>query len=215
MVASYTPFTAIAPPWVLVIDSQPLFAEGLRQLLDAEADLRCMTAGPDHDAIDIVVAREPVALAVIATDLHDGVKLFGTSLKQRHPALAVLGIGMGDNDAEACVDGGFDGFVDRTSRQSEMRTAVRALLMGQCHFSSSTIIEAMRRQRTAQERVEISQREQEVLGLMVRGCSTADIADQLYVSVHTVRTHVRHIFEKLGTHSKVETVLLALERNLV
>ena len=110
---------------------------------------------------------------------------------------------------------GCDGFLSKSAGVEEMISAIRRAHAGEAVFTRNDLTRATRRMQSGGPPTVLSERELEVLRCMVDGASTASIAASLYISLHTVRSHVRHILEKLGAHSKLEAVSIALRDGIV
>jgi two-component system response regulator DevR len=115
------------------------------------------------------------------------------------------------------IAGGAAGFVSKTGDLSELTSAVRAAALGESVISPAMLARLLPRMRrgASQTRTELTEREREVLVLMSDGLSNQAIADRLVVSVHTVRNHVANLSAKLGAHSKLEALSIAIRNGLV
>src|SRR5262249_30105088 len=135
------------------------------------------------------------------------------TLKQSHPATRII-ILTGHRDDSLvvrAVELGLDGFLRKTSSIDDVIAAVRQAHAGEAVFSPRDLTLVMRQVRPGgKSPTDLTEREREVLQLMAAGASTDSMAATLFVSAHTIRSHVRHILEKLGAHSKLEAVAMAI-----
>lgn len=204
---------------VLIVDDHVMLAESLRGLIDGQPDLE--VTGVAHDvqgAVD-VAAQSPPDVVLMDYGIPDGDGLRGARLlKEQHAGVTVLvfsGYGSASLVAEA-IEAGCDGFVRKTASGDELLAAIRRAASGEAVFSATDLLAATQLLRSPKRGVsELSERELEVLQLLVGGASTDAIAASLFVSSHTVRSHVRHILEKLGAHSKLEAVAIALRTGII
>ena len=117
----------------------------------------------------------------------------------------------------SAIEAGCAGYLTKGSDLLHLRDAVRKAHEGEPLISPDMLPRILRRIRAeaTREPVTLSPREREVLQLMSEGKSNDQIAAELFVSVHTVRSHVQNIIQKLGAHSKLETVAMAVRSGLV
>jgi DNA-binding NarL/FixJ family response regulator len=149
----------------------------------------------------------------------DGVAAIG-SLLQLRPAVqvVVLTASTAEHVLIAALEAGAAGFLSKTRSLAEVTSAVRAAAVGESVVSPEMLAQLLPRlgRRRAQPRVAaLTDREREVLDLIARGLSNAAIAEELVVSVHTVRNHVANLSAKLGAHSKLEALSLAVAAGLL
>ena len=112
---------------------------------------------------------------------------------------------------------GAAGFVSKTRGLSEVTAAVRAAASGESVISPEMLARLLPRLQRggSANRSELTEREREVLSLLADGLSNAAIADKLTVSVHTVRNHISNLSAKLGAHSKLEALSIAVRDGLL
>ena len=118
----------------------------------------------------------------------------------------------------AALEAGAAGFLSKTRSLSEVTSAVRAAAVGESVVSPemlAQLLPRLGRRRTQAREAALTDREREVLDLIARGLSNAAIAEELFVSVHTVRNHVANLSAKLGAHSKLEALSIAVAAGLL
>ncbi|MCX7619631.1 MAG: response regulator transcription factor [Acidimicrobiales bacterium] len=202
---------------VLIIDDHRLVADALRAAIERQDDLEVIGVVFSAEAATALADRAPdVALVDYGLDTIDGLEVT-RQLKERYPSTRVVLITGGSDPtlAARAADAGCDGFLFKTDRISSMIDVVRAVSRGHRVFDPKTLHAAraaLQEKAAAASPVPhpLTKREFEVLELLAEGASTAAIAERLYLSPHTVRSHVRHILEKLGAHSKLEAVSIAI-----
>jgi two-component system response regulator DevR len=205
---------------VLIVDDHEVLAGSLAHVLDAEADLVCVGV-----ATTLVKARQLIATTspdVLLLDHRlpdgDGVEAIG-ELRELRPSLqvVVLTASGADHVLVQAIEAGAAGFLSKTRRLGEVTAAVRAAAAGEALISPELLARLLPRlSRTTGHRLQdLTEREREVLGLLSEGLSNAAIAERLVVSVHTVRNHVANLSNKLGAHSKLEALSIAVREGLL
>jgi DNA-binding NarL/FixJ family response regulator len=205
---------------VALVDDHEMFAESLARILERETDI--VVVGQALTMAEGLELVERTAPQVAVVDLHlpDGRGTdLAAAIRERNPEVQVLVLtGSGQNDAllEA-IDAGCVGFVTKDRAVVELTAAIRAAAVGESYVDPSVLVGLMGRIQRRSNGIgkDISAREQEVLELLGQGASTAGIAGQLFLSVHTVRNHVQSILTKLGAHSKLEAVAIATREGLL
>ncbi|MCW2867260.1 MAG: response regulator transcription factor [Marmoricola sp.] len=205
---------------VLVVDDHEILAASLRSVLDAEPDLQCVgTAGSLERARTLVPRTAPdVLLLDHRLPDGDGVSAIG-ELRALRPSLqvVVLTASTADSVLVSAVEAGAAGFISKTGSLGELTSAVRAAAAGESVISPDLLVRLLPRLRRNGRpgHQELTPREGEVLRLLAEGLSNAAIAARLVVSVYTVRNHVANISTKLGAHSKLEILSVAVRDGLL
>jgi DNA-binding NarL/FixJ family response regulator len=198
---------------VLVIDDHPTILEGVRLTLESAPDITVASVAVDGATARTRFrsTRPDVVIMDYSLPDTDGISLT-RDLKAVDPGTRVLLLTASDNASivERAVRSGCDGFLSKTATPGEIIDAVRRLNAGEALFDVALLIRAVREEPQQSSPTELSTRELAVLRLVARGSSTEVVASELYVSVNTVRSHVRRILEKLGAHSKLEAVAIAV-----
>ena len=206
---------------LVLADDHRVFAEGLGMMLDAQDDLAVLGVAHDsHQAIELAARHEPTVLLL---DAHmPGPDLATTlrAVRASSPATKVLMLSA-DTRQETiagALEAGADGFLAKDASSRQVAGAIRSLVEGK---GGSVVAAAEPPSRLALDpsvdlRVRtLSAREREILGLLANGWSNRRIAEECYLSLNTVRTHVQNVLVKLGVHSKLEAVAFALEHQVV
>ncbi len=136
-----------------------------------------------------------------------------------HPSIGVvvLTASAADHVLLAAIDAGASGFLSKTRSLAEVTAAVRAAAAGESVISPELLARLLPRFGRVKVRSadELTDREREVLALVAEGLSNAAIAERLVVSVHTVRNHIASLSAKLGAHSKLEALSIAVRQGLL
>ena len=208
------------PVSVLIADDHALLSESLRRALDAEPDITTVgVAGNLRETEELLDRTSPdVLLLDHRMPDGDGIPAIA-ALKHRHPDTAIIVVTASTSDQTllAAIEGGAAGFVSKTHGLSDLTSSVRSAGLGEAVISHELLTRLLRglQHRSAPARPGLTVRESEVLQLVGRGLTNAQIADQLVVSVNTVRNHVANISAKLGAHSKLEALVIATQLDLL
>jgi DNA-binding NarL/FixJ family response regulator len=206
---------------VLPADRQPLFNRALQALIggDGQHEVVAGCSQPD-DVLLAVRVLEPDLLLLDSGIARTGSPTVMEQLLNEQPSLKVL-ILAPEIDLELVVDvmnAGALGVILKSSSETTIRDAVETALGAGGLEPKATLPRVFRQFLDAQHWVSespvnrLSLREREVLALIGRGWSNESIGSVLYISPHTVRTHVQNILEKLELHSRLEAATLAMER---
>ncbi len=211
--------TTERPITVLVVEDHLMVAQGLLALLDGEDGIATVghatTIAAAHDAVSEL--HPDVVLMDFRLPDGDGVTAARRIRDHYEDIQVVLLTGAGDDSVlAAAVDAGCAGFVTKDGRVDEVVRAIRAAAAGEMAIPTDrlgALLSTLSRRR--QPPNGLSARELEVLRLLATGASTTEIVEQLVLSPHTVRNHVRNILTKLGAHSKLEAVAIAAREGIV
>ncbi len=211
---------------VLLVDDQELVRAGFRMILDAEADIDVIAEASDGaEAVESVRLNTPdVVLMDVRMPNLDGIeatrRILG--LEGDTKVLMLTTFDMDEYVYEA-LRAGASGFLLKDVPPEQLVTAIKVVAAGEALLSPSVtrrVIEEFTKrppQRTGPppELEELTAREVEVLQLIARGLSNAEIAKELFVSETTVKTHVARVLMKCGLRDRVQAVVLAYETGLV
>jgi DNA-binding NarL/FixJ family response regulator len=213
---------------VLLADDQALVRGGLRKLVDTEPDMTVVAeAGDGLQAVDAARASRPdVAVCDIRMPHLDGIEAtrrIVAALGDDVRVLMLTTFGLDSYVFEA-LRAGASGFMLKDARPEELLDAIRVVAGGSALLAPAVTraVIASFAQRSpsadpagASRLDELTDREREVLLLLTRGRSNAEIAADLVVSDATVKTHVAHVLMKLGVRDRVQAVIFAYETGLV
>lgn len=206
---------------LMVVDDHALFRRGLISLLgDMPEFLVVGQAGDGGQALPIIDEVQP---DVILLDLNmpnmDGIATLRALQERRSPAkVLMLTISQNDTDLLDAIHAGADGYLLKNTEPEDLRKALLRVAEGQGALSpevTGSILRAVNRYGTEPAASLLSEREVEVLECLVDGLTTLQISSKLFISENTVKTHVRHIFEKLSVSNRAEAVGKALQMGLI
>jgi DNA-binding NarL/FixJ family response regulator len=211
---------------VLIADDQALVRGGFRMILEAQKDIQVVgEAGDGREALAQAQELEPdVVLMDIRMPELDGLDAT-RELVHRGGSARVLVLTTFDLDEYVyeAMKAGASGFLLKDVRPEQLAEAVRVVAAGDSLLAPAItrrlVEEFVRRPRAGSNRPdqlsELTERELEVLKLLARGLSNAELASTLFVTEATVKTHVAHVLTKLGLRDRVQAVVLAYESGLV
>ena len=211
---------------VLVADDQALVSAGFRAILDAEEDIEVVAEAADgRQAVELVAALRPdVALLDVRMPIIDGIEA-ARRIAAADTTTRVLIVTTFDLDeyVYGALKAGACGFLLKDIERTHLVAAVRAAATGEALLAPAVtrrLIERFARLPTPgtareAELAELTDREIEVMRLLARGLSNAEIADRLVVSPATVKTHVASILGKLRLRDRVQAVVVAYESGLI
>jgi DNA-binding NarL/FixJ family response regulator len=213
---------------VLIADDQALVRTGFRMVLEVEDDITIVgEAANGEQAVDSAARLKPdVVLMDIRMPALDGIAATRQIVGRKSgptPRVLILTTFDLDEYVYDALDAGASGFLLKDSSPEELVSAIRVVAEGEALLAPSVtrrLIEQFARTRRPSRQPppgleELTSREREVLELVARGLSNAEIAASLVVSDSTVKTHVARALAKLGLRDRVQAVVLAYESGVV
>ncbi len=207
---------------VLIVDDHPVVRSGLHAMLDSQDDVTVVgEAVNGHQALAAIErdAQAGRTIDVVLMDLQmpelDGVAAT-TEIRKMADAPHVLVLTTYDTDTDIlrAVEAGAIGYLLEDSPPDELFRALRLAATGQAVFDPAVATRVLNQMRSPNAQ-HLSPRETEIIGLIAQGLSNKQAATQLYLSEATVKTHLVHIFEKLGVDSRTAAVATAVDRGLI
>jgi DNA-binding NarL/FixJ family response regulator len=213
---------------VLLVDDQALFREGLETLLSVHRDIQVVgQASNGQEAIEVAAQVHPdVVLMDVRMPILNGVRAT-RRLKRAQPQCRVIVLTTFDDDEYVfdALRAGAVGYLLKDVASARLVVAIRAASRGESILEPSvaakviaefTRVSSMVPSAQMEQLVEpLSERELEILGLIARGASNREIADQLFIAEGTVKNHVTHILGKLGVRDRTQAALKARELGLL
>jgi DNA-binding NarL/FixJ family response regulator len=202
---------------VLIVDDHPVVRTGLRGMLEGEPSLEVI--GEASDGEEAVELTERLSPNVVLMDLRmpgvGGVEATAR-IKERIPDAHVLVLTTYDSSADIlrAIEAGATGYLLKDAPREELFRAVRAAAQDKPVLAPEVAAHLMDRVRWPSEEV-LSSREVEVLELVAQGKSNRDIAGELWISEATVKSHLLHIYDKLGTADRASAVAAAMKRGIL
>lgn len=213
---------------LLLADDHTLFRQGLRRLLADHP--RLVVVGEAGSADEVLRQARALRPDIVLMDVHmpgsgiEATRQLRAELPEIH--VLVLTISEDEEDLRAALLAGANGYLLKSSDFDQLLTSLDRLAAGHAAASPeilTKLVQQLRQdeapaapaRRRGEARRELSEREREILALIAQGASNRQIAQQLYLSENTVRTHLAHILEKLGLENRVQAAAYALRHGLV
>lgn len=202
---------------ILITDDHPVVREGLSGMLAGQSDFEVIGLAADGDTA--VKMHGSLAPDVTLMDLRmpglDGVGAI-KAIKAQQPSSRIIVLTTYDSDADIlrAIEAGATGYLLKDTPREELFRAIRAAARGDSVLAPAVAARLMTRMRAPAEE-NLSAREIEVLQLVAKGASNKEIGKSLHISTATVKTHLVHIYGKLGVSDRTAAVTVALERGIL
>ncbi|MFG2363446.1 response regulator [Streptomyces mirabilis] len=204
---------------LLIVDDHPVVRDGLRGMFESAPGFTVL--GEAANGVEAVALTASLDPDVVLTDLRmpggNGVEAIA-ELTRRGARAKVLVLTTYDTDSDTlpAIEAGATGYLLKDAPREELFTAVRAAAQGRTVLSpavASRLVSAVRAPAPTQD--SLSAREREVLALVAKGTSNREIARVLFISEATVKTHLTHLYAKLGVNDRAAAVAVAYDRGIL
>jgi DNA-binding NarL/FixJ family response regulator len=203
---------------LIIIDAHPVTRLGLALMVNGQPDLLTVgEAGSAAEAIGVIGDVQP-DVVTIGLSLPDRPGLdLAAELRDRFEGLGiVIFTARGEDDVLfRALETGASAFVSKTASSPEILGAIRHAAVAASSFSSRGLAAALRRRQLAPALPALSERERQVLGLLLAGLSVPDLAIKLHISASTAKTYVARLYDKLGANNRSQALLTAVRLGLV
>jgi DNA-binding NarL/FixJ family response regulator len=204
----------VSPITVLLVDDHLVVRSGLRALLGTQPDLHVIAeAASGEEAMDRVQEHSP---DVVVMDLAMGAGMDGIEairkIRERNRSQAILVFTTYDSDADIvrAVDAGAMGYLLKDAAPEEIFSAIRGAVQGKSVMSPPVASRLFQQLRNPEEI--LTPREAELLSLLTEGLSNRELGRRLFISEATVKTHLAHIYAKLGVETRAAAIATAIRR---
>lgn len=195
-------------------DHQSLI-DGISLLLEYEDDIAIVgTANDGEELLNIVEKKRPT---VVLTDIRmpklDGIEA-ARRIKKAHPEIKILSFSMFDQTEaiEQMLEAGASGYILKNSSLTEVLSAIRTVAKGETYFDANINTNVLDSENKTKTKGLLTKRQIEILELIALGKTSREIADELFIGVHTVDTHRKNMARILGLQGKGELMRYALEK---
>lgn len=202
---------------VLLVDDHPVVRRGLRAVLADLPEIELVGEAADGaQALSVLDRERP---DIVLMDLQMGAGMHGVEATRRiaarpdPPAVLILTTYSTDADILAAVEAGAAGYLLKDAPPEDLAAAVRAAARGETVLAPPVAARLLGRARG--EGTAVSQREAEILELVAEGLANRQISRRLFISEATVKTHLVHVFGKLGVDSRTAAVAAAVRAGLI
>ncbi|HQN69168.1 MAG TPA: response regulator transcription factor [Anaerolineaceae bacterium] len=209
---------------IIIADDQEIVCEGLKKILQSDPEIKVIgIANNGQQALDLVHHQTPdLVLMDLQMPIMNGVQAI-RQLRKTHPDLPVIVLTtyMDDKWLFDAIRAGATGYLLKDSPRQELIDAIKGTLSGNVYLDPSVARKVLDSVAASPEPVEsdedfdLSERERDILQLLVEGLSNAEIAHRLYLSEGTVRNYLSSLFVKLDVSDRTQAVVVALRRGLV
>jgi DNA-binding NarL/FixJ family response regulator len=202
---------------LVVVDDHALFRRGLISLLTEMDEFEVVgEAENGQDAVGVVSEAHPdIVLLDINMPVMDGVEALRAIRKAMPQQLALmLTISQNDDDLIGAIVAGANGYLLKNTEPDTLRETLLQVASGNAVLApevTARVMQAVRRSNMEHHRTLLSERELDVLRCLARGQTTSQIAAGLFISENTVKTHIRHILEKMEVNNRSEAVARAMQ----
>ena len=200
------------PIRIVIADDHPVILDGLTSHLGRFKELEVMAVFTDGTSLLDFLTQHPVDVVVADINMpgKDGINCTRI-IKMRYPATKVLILTMYNDRTflKALIDAGADGCLLKSKSTEEVKTAIDRVMSGKSYFDDSSQFTEVPRAN------DISEREIQVIRLLLQNQAATDIAEQLHISIHTVKTHIKNIYRKTNTHNHADLANYVLNHHLL
>lgn len=205
---------------LVVIDDHALFRAGLVSLLSTIPEFEIVgEAGDGLEGLSVIERTEPdVVLLDVNMPIMSGVEMIESLQLEQNPRVLMLTVSKHDEDLFGAIAAGADGYLLKDAEPDELRRSINLVVEGKSVLSPEVtrrVFKAISSSQGIPLEVALSKREMDVLRCLAQGMTSAQIAGELFISENTVKTHVRHILEKLEASNRAEAVSRAIQMGII
>lgn len=202
---------------VMLIDDHPVVRAGLRAILNAFPDIDVVLEGADGADVAKLAAPDAPHVDVVICDIQmpgtDGIAATSRLAQAGGPPVLILTTYDTQSDIISAVEAGALGYLLKDAPEQALHDAVLATAAGKRTLAPE--VAALLAERITRPEVALSNRELEILEALATGKSNKELAQRLFISEATVKTHLIHIYQKLGVDTRTAAVTMARERKLI
>ncbi len=205
---------------LLIADDHEIFRKGLRIILNELDEVKVVGEAQNGNELFEILKHQDAELVLmdIRMPVMDGIEAT-KKIVEKYPHIKVIALTMFEEISyfNQMIEAGADGFLLKKTNKDELQRAITQVMQGENYFSEEFISNVNRSQRPASRlaSIELTDREQEVLELICKGMSNAEISKFLGVSARTVDGHRAHLLEKTGAKNSPHLVMFAIKNGLI
>ncbi|HZK43209.1 MAG TPA: response regulator transcription factor [Syntrophomonadaceae bacterium] len=205
---------------VIIADDHALIREGLRKVLELDSSIDVITeVGDGQGAINMVRKKRPdIVLMDINMPGTDGIEATQV-IKREFPTIKVIALTIyEDEQVVKMVRAGVSAYVLKDVAGAELIETIHKVMAGEVVIHprvANRLIRELNRADNKNDTIKLTRREQDVLGLLVKGNSNKSMAEAMFISEKTVKNHLTNVFRKLGVKDRTQAAVFALKNGLV
>ena len=207
---------------IILVDDHQMLIDGLSAILAANNDIEIVKTYTNGNLLleEINELNPEIVLTDISMPEIDGYELT-KKIKKLNPAISVIALSMSGNiaDINKMLDVGISGYVLKNVGNQELIEAIQKVAQGKMHFSDDVTEEMVKNKHAKPEKedeqAKLTERELEILKLIVQELNNAEIADKLFISERTVETHRKNMIRKFNTKTIVGLIKYAMDKKLI
>ena len=209
---------------VLLVDDHKIVRDGIKLMLKSQAGIDVVAEADDGAKVIELLESTPVDVVVMDINMPEMNGIQATKLvKKEHPEIKVLALTMSSDDSHIrqMVQAGASGYIMKSAGREELTDAIQDVMSGKHYFSDQATQSIMmdlvknKGKSSAPDPVHITDRELEVLQMIVKEHTNQEIAEKLYISPRTVDAHRRNLLQKTGARNTAGLVKYAFQNGLV
>ncbi|MCA6078806.1 response regulator [Fulvivirga sedimenti] len=205
---------------IIIADDHQVVIDGLKSIFHNEDDIEVIDEC--HNGKELLAKLEEMEPDMVLLDINmpemNGIEA-SRAIRQKFPAVKILILSMYDTPEfiRNVINAGASGYVLKNADKKTLLGAIRTVASGEEFFSSEVVHNVMHsfKGQVSHQAVEITEREKDVLRLIAEGLTTNEIAEKLFISVHTVNTHRKNLLSKLDIKNTASLVRYALDQGIV
>ncbi|MGD9492400.1 MAG: response regulator [Bacteroidales bacterium] len=205
---------------LIIADDHEIFRKGLRIILNELDEVKVVAEAQNGNEVFEILKHQKADLILmdIRMPVMDGIEAT-RKMTEKYPEVKVIALTMFEEISyfNQMIEAGAQGFLLKKTNKDELQRAINQVMEGENYFSEEFISNVNRTQRPASRiaGIELTDREQEVLELICKGMSNAEISKFLGVSARTVDGHRAHLLEKTGAKNSPHLVMFAIKNGLI
>ena len=207
---------------IVLVDDHQMLIDGLSAILSANDSIEIIKTYTNGNLLleELETLQPDIILTDISMPEMDGYELT-KRIKRSYPEIKIIALSMSGNiaDINKMLDVGISGYVLKNVGSRELIEAIHKVAQGKMHFSDDVTEEMVKHKHTkpekSEEQAKLTERELEILKLIVQELNNAEIADKLFISERTVETHRKNMIRKFNTKTIVGLIKYAMDHKLI
>jgi DNA-binding NarL/FixJ family response regulator len=208
---------------VIIIEDNELLRDSLKEAINKSSDINCINTFSSGEAALVIIQKEELVPDIILLDIGlpgmNGIELI-PELKKLSPSSKILIITVYDDDENIfnAICAGASGYLLKDLSSEKIVASISEVMNGGAPMNShiaKKVLNMFRDQNVKSNGYSLSEREKEILSLLVEGLSKKQIAEKIFLSHHTVDSHLRNIYAKLEVHSRSSAISKAIREKLL